>query len=63
MHVSFHKKATLPNFGNYFTKLSIIATSNLLNKHIQITEDSFYPQRNVYALPSTPNIALTELTW
>lgn len=63
MHIPFHKKATLPNFGNYFTKLNSIATSNLLNKHIQIIEDSFYLQGNVYTLPSTPNITLMELTW
>lgn len=63
LHIPFHKKATLPNFGNYFTKLNSIATSNLLNRHTQIIEDFFYLQGNVYALPSTPNIAITELTW
>lgn len=61
--IPFHKKAMLPNFGNYLKKLNSTATSNLLNKHIQITEYSFYLQGNVGALPSSPNIVLTELPW
>lgn len=62
MDIPFRKKAILPNFGNYSKKLNSTTTSNFLNEHFQIIEYSFYLHRNVYGLPSSPNIALTELT-
>lgn len=61
MHIPIHKNV-MSNFGNCFTKLSIIATSNLWKKHIQTIQDSFYPQRNFYALPTSSNTILMELT-